>query len=571
MTNAPCPYLYSRDGEQRQRAPVPYPSFENSCQDVTEPETLLLTDQATFCLSGSHTFCPRYQALVADGIVAFSGTPRADFVTVPMDHATRRTQEDAFAHGRTSPKNPPLDDLWQAEDQDDLLSTDHLWSTPTDLPVTRWYPWLVAGLLFFAVIAVGSVFAAYAGWQLALDRLATARSGEVQTLAAAAGPVQPIYLVMTATSESAAPVVEGQGAVVVAPRTGLDAPKAAPPTAMADTGFPQAVTATPVIVVPLPGVTPVQQSDAVAQNQNSNQPPGAADLPATNAPGNVQLPPLESTPTPVPIINVELAVPTRRPTPEFDIPTSTAEAPTATLTETPIPIVGTPIVIFGPDESSVPPGECTKVRWHVENVRAVYYESQAAFGDGDHEECIKDESDSYALTVILANGQTQIYTTTVGIIWPTPTPSVTPSFTPEIIPTETWTPLPPTATPTPDVVFGTTLAIAGDNPHICSVDSQCTIGVLATNSGDTIDTLAIDLVAAGDWPALICNQVGTCSDSHLVIPNVGPANTVFANLQLTIPADSGGQEMSYALRAVSEGSGGSVVSQVIELKIESSE
>jgi hypothetical protein len=303
--------------------------------------------------------------------------------------------------------------------------------------------------------------------------------------------------------------------------------------------------------------------------------PGATTgaLIPTDTPVNLQLPPADSTATPVPVINLQVEIPTRRPTPAFDIPTSTPEvlelAPTATATL--VPILGTPTIIFAADEGNIPPGECTRVRWHVENVRAVYYENQAAFGDGSQEECLRDEAVTYALTVIFADGQTKIYTTSVGILWPTPTPSITPSFTPEVLPTETWTPVPPTATATPEVVYGTTFSINGDNPYRCSSGSQCNIGLLATNSGDSLDTLAIEIVAAGDWPALLCSQIGTCSGQRLVIANVGPGNTLFATLQLTVPADSVGQSTTYAIRSVSDGSKGTVTSQVTELVIESSE
>ncbi|MEZ4733347.1 MAG: hypothetical protein R3E79_40140 [Caldilineaceae bacterium] len=160
--------------------------------------------------------------------------------------------------------------------------------------------------------------------------------------------------------------------------------------------------------------------------------------------------------TPAAVINVLQEVPTRRPTPVFELPTSTPVPlePTATATETPTPpILGTPVVIFGPDDSAVPPGECTNIRWHVVNVREVYYENQAAFGDGVKEECIDDEADSYALTVIFGDGQSKIFTTTVGVLWLTPTPRLTSSFTPEPMHTETWTPEPPTATPTPNVYY----------------------------------------------------------------------------------------------------------------------
>lgn len=581
MSKASCPYVFRIDANQRHCAPIDYPSFENSCLAMAEQSSLLLADQATFCLSGSFRYCQRYQTGAAEEILLQSADDENKHDVnraVPELRSGNFTNQEQGAWQRKA--NVSRDRPGQQSDgvtatatldevmTDDLLLVEEESATTLPWPgiAGRWYSWLAAGLLFFAVIAVGGVFAAYTGWQLALDQLATARAGQVNTLASGAvQQVQPLYVVMTVTPEAVVERVNPTAEGAVAPRTGLEA-KAEGAAAIEQNSYPAAVTATAVVLVPLPTAT-VGEANAVAQTN----PPA---LVATEQPANIQLPPAASTPTPVPIINVQVAVPTRRPTPEFDIPTSTPDAaiePTATATATAVPIVGTPVIVFAADESTIPPGECTHVRWHVENVRAVYYENQAAFGDGSKEECLRDEADSYALTVIFGDGQTKIYTTTVAILWPTATPSITPSFTPEILPTETWTPVPPPATPTPAIVYGTTFSINGDNPYRCQAGSQCNIGVLATNVGDSLDTLAIEIVAAGEWQALLCSQIGTCSGQRLVIANVGPGNTLFATLQLTVPADSTGQTTTYALRSVSDGSNGAVTSQVIELTIESSE
>lgn len=565
MRKSACPYLVSTDPNGRQRAPIDYPSFENSCLAAEPNHSLLLADQATFCLSGSCHFCTRYQAAIVQEHESWPAQP-ADTTqhaqAIPPISATEANGADEIFSGT----------LWEVNEhtpteteQRETTEPPPRWSTQL---ASRWYSWAAAGLLFFAVITVGGVFAAYTGWQLALDQLASARAAQVNTLhSAAVEQTQPRFVVMTATAEPQEVPMQ----LAIAPRSALEEKQGdnQPVTPVQDpNSYPPAVTATPVVIVPLP--TGLENSGSGTQTDASqgatNQQPAPT---ATIAP--IQLPAIESTPTPVPVINVQVAVPTRRPTPAFDIPTSTPEPPQPTPTDTPLPILGTPIIVFSADAQSIPPGECTHLRWHVENVRAVYYESLPAFGDGSHEECLKDEADSYALTVTFADGQTKIYTATVDILWPTPTPSLTPSFTPEILPTETWTPIPPTATPTPDIVYGTTLAINGENPYRCQAGAQCNIGVLATNTGDSLDTLAIELLEGGKWSATICSQIGTCSTQRLVIANVGPQNTVFATLQITIPGDSGGQTTNYALRAVSDGSGGSTTSQVIELTIESTE
>ncbi len=585
MSKASCPYIVRFDANQRQCAPIDYPSFENNCLAMEEGSSLLLADQATFCLSGSFRYCQRYQMVVAEDFLPHVDGDTSNTSDYNGDYRGKVTGNRAFAsqEAATQKSRAPLPDrriqqpdtVATAVGDDDLFADDLLPAEVENAAAApwlggtgRWYSWLAAGLLFFAVIAVGGVFAAYTGWQLAVEQLSTARAAQVNTLASGAvQQVQPLYVVMTVTPEAVADTVNANAEVAIAPRTGLEA-KASNTPSSDQNSFPAAVTATSIILVPLPPTT-VGQVDTVDQTN----PPAVV---ATDQPANIQLPPAESTPTPVPIINVQMQVPARRPTPEFDIPTSTPDAveaveAIATATATDVPIVGTPVIVFAADERTIPPGECTHVRWHVENVRAVYYESQAAFGDGSKEECLRDEADSYALTVILGDGQTKIYTTTVDILWPTATPSITPSFTPEILPTETWTPLPPTATPTPNVVYGTTFSINGDNPYRCNAGNQCNIGVLATNVGDSLDTLAIEIVSTGSWQALLCSQIGTCSGQRLVIANVGPGNTLFATLQLTIPADTVGQTTTYALRSVSDGSNGAVTSQVIELTVESSE
>lgn len=614
MTKRYCPYLTNWDAQGRTTPPIDYPSFENHCLGLHDGDSLLLADQATFCLSGSHALCPLYSALQAME-PRESEQPATSFQRPTYQQRNTETARvpttAPFIPYTPSPQTPSAasatastvtadDQPWQAthmggtnrgqmDDMETMAETawaaaDEDVDTAHPMPLlgerwekwlpssNRWWTWASAVMLFVTVIVVGGLFAAYAGWQLALDQLATARAGQVSTLANAPieQAVQPVWLVMTATPESAPPAATS-APVVIEPRTGQvikpgpdSGDHALAPTNNEELDYPAAVTPTPIVLVPLPTTNTSNNSTSPPE-----QPPASENqviLP-TATPASIALPPADATATPVPVINVQVAVPTRRPTPEFDIPTSTPEPPQPTATNTVAPILGTPVVVFAPDESAVPPGECTKVRWHVENVREVYYENLPAFGDGNKEECLEDERDTYALTVIFGDGQTKIYTTTVGIVWPTPTPSVTPSYTPEIEPTETWTPLPPTATPTPNVVYGTTLSINSDNPARCNAGETCTIGVLATNTGDTLDTLAIELVANGTWPAMLCSQVGTCGSPRLVVANVGPANTVFVDLQITVPGDAQGQSTGYAVRSVSDGSSGAISSQVSEITI----
>jgi uncharacterized protein YraI len=74
---------------------------------------------------------------------------------------------------------------------------------------------------------------------------------------------------------------------------------------------------------------------------------------------------------PTPIPPTPTPTPTLTPTPTAS-PTSTP-TPTGTATPTPTPTTGlTPIVEFGATKTTLDPGECTTLQWHVENVKAAY-------------------------------------------------------------------------------------------------------------------------------------------------------------------------------------------------------
>ncbi|MEZ4864784.1 MAG: hypothetical protein R3C14_25960 [Caldilineaceae bacterium] len=568
MAPSICPYLTRTDGQGRFAAPIDYPSFENHCRALGDETMLVLADQATFCLSGSYRLCDHY--LAQQWTTAAATDPRAGQPAsghIPHAYGTTGTEQAFRPDGADTPSSrssaagprratsrqqAPQSATPPSEWEEDAPTADepHWSSRPQP---SQFWTWVGAGIIFVSVFLVGGIIAAYTGWQLAQENLALARQNEVSTLPSGQAAAQPLFLVVTAVNQAptesdaalptpAAPVDEGSGA----------------PAQLQQNAFPVAVTPTPVPVIV--GAQPTPTNGA---NSDAGQ-----AAPVVVTPQNLLLPPVE--PTPVPVIDVLQPVPTRRPTPEFELPTSTAVPVEPTATATAV-IVGTPVVIFSPDEQLVPPGECTKLRWHVENVRAVYYENQAALGDGVHEECIKKEADTYALTIILGDGQTHIYTATVGVLWPTATPTPTPSFTPELIPTETWTPEPPTLTPTPNVVYGVTLGIEGDAHRQCNVDSECAIGVLASNVGDSTDTIAVEIASSDSWQALLCRQDGVCSTSKLALSEIGPGNTAYIALRITVPVGVSGQHAMYQLRALSEGSGGSITSEVVTVEVVAAE
>ncbi|GAB4450893.1 MAG: hypothetical protein Kow00120_21240 [Anaerolineae bacterium] len=87
-------------------------------------------------------------------------------------------------------------------------------------------------------------------------------------------------------------------------------------------------------------------------------------------------------------------------------PTPTPLPPT--LTPTP----SGPIVNFFADKVTLSPGECTTIRWDVQNVQAVYYQGVPVVGQGSSVEC-PGTTTTYQLSVIFTNGVEQFYTVTL--------------------------------------------------------------------------------------------------------------------------------------------------------------
>lgn len=502
-----CPHLGVVDHNQQRQPPIEFPSFENQCLATGASELILLGDQATYCFSSSYRSCPRLRRAQAadDAVLEFA----------PLHaHAKEAWTAPVLPEGDLDAAFVPLLGAEAEETRGDRR---------------RW-AWIGAALVFATVFLCGGMIASYTGWQwIARNLPARAANGRVDTVSAAStAPV--IFLVQTATPAlmggPTAPVATAP--VIVAPLASHAAP-----------AFPVAVTPTPIVLAP-------PLADAVS---------GEATLELA---------------APLPPIDVDAPIPTRRPTPIFDLPTSTPLSdapPTLTATDTPVPL-GTPVVIFAADESQLQAGRCTFVRWNVRNVREVYYENLPMSGQGEREECIDDESQVYSLLVVLGDGSSQVYTTTIAYLPPTPTPTVTPSFTPEPVFTPTWTPPPPTATPTPVVNYGVVLSVNGANPLTCSPGQTCDVGLLATNAGDAIDTLIVTITQGGVFASQLCRPDGVCAANDLNIVSVGPGNTAYVLLRVAVPADApSSQNATYTLLAASGGSGRTVVSQGVNVTV----
>ena len=535
MAKSICPYLGTVDLDNNPDNAVEYPSFENHCLVGDSLDALLLTEQATLCLAGSHRYCARYQAAAATGTPALNPAFSASRSTTP--EAEPVAPSNAPAHGWPG---LPIDSPGLSEKADQLR---------------RQWGWVGAGIIFLSIFACGSLFAAYVGWQMVTGNFLAQSPASIDTLADATTPTpQPVYTIITATSPP-----QAIAAITLAPVAG--APVITPTFA-----FPQAVTPTPVVVLPQAG----------AAQPSNGQIVEATLVDATLVP---TLDPLAPPPAPVDNGQTENSapfdasaeIPTRRPTPIIDLPTSTPEQvvePTATSTPMPTPTLGMPVVQFAPLEQAVMLGECTIVRWNVINVQAVYYENLPVNGVGEKEECIDDEPVIYKLAVAFHDGTNKVFTTTVVPLFPTPTLTPTPSFTPEIIPSPTWTPEQPTGTPTPNVRYATSLAVQASNPQSCAIGVPCTIGVLITNSGDTLDNQSVTIAQAGPWSPQLCRGDGVCSGGTLSLNAMGPGNTAYVNFKLEIPADAQPQTVTYGLRSISDGSGGSVMSETVAFNIE---
>jgi hypothetical protein len=415
-------------------------------------------------------------------------------------------------------------------------------------------------MIFVTVVLCGSIFALYTGWQLVHATFLADRANQAQSLQRAA-TTPAVLLIVTATSASpseAPPEAPAASAATSLPQ----------PTTVLVNGFPQAVTPTPVVINPSSN-QPVQPHAQPVQVVAINPAPVAGELLSTTQ-SDPQAETLPNITLPTPALNLQVEIPTRRPTPLLDLPTSTPIAVEPTATPTPAPPLGAPVVIFAPLQTSLTAGSCTLVRWHVENVQAVYYENQGVNGDGEQEECIDDESEVVTLAVILGTGSTKIYTTTLTYLPPTPTLTPTPSFTPEenFEPSPTWTPDAPTATPTIFVQYGTTIEIFGESRHQCAPGSTCEYDLLVTNTANAPDNLVLTFVQSGPWPTLLCEENGNCSTSNLTLNNLSSGSNRLIKLKVNVASDATPQIATYRLQSISSGSGGSATSAVVTVEVE---
>jgi len=692
MDQQTCPYLGTLDSKQNQKPGVSHPSFENHC--FANPNfvdgTLLLGDQATYCLFGGCTHCPRFQDAQRYNRPTASLFPTG-FSPLPKLTYPKEPGPETIDFGMVD--SEPLDpdqivvNVAQADDAFELIdfavdsanakrtnsgasslgtrierefTSDEPWSDEDDFDDERGFSpvWLVATTLFLGTFLCGGVMAAFLSFQVVRSNLfaspavegainivnpAQRSNGVEQVLIAQEDPANPaLYIVHTATPDGSSSAGEEALSDIVADESGLqldaqaivdvgsgddlisengeaesngsetdrDEDDGGPDNAdmlaiVAPTptiNFPKAVTPTSIVVVLSNLDNRSERGDSQVVSPSDISAPGEND---SESPRFIPAP----TSTPIPEINVRIPVPTppqNAPAPdsaqdglidtvneivandnsasapavqsgaESVSNTSQNEAaaeeevkeeeatpkPTPTITPTWPP----PLVLFSTKDQALMAGECTELRWTVENVRAVYVENIATGGTGDQEECIRDEDETFVLTVVLPDGNTKIYTTTVRLLLPTPTPTNTPTFTPVPIPTETWTPVPPPPTPTPAFIYGVTLDAAGNSLE-CTAGASCELGLTVTNIGNVTDNLVVYVERGGEWLPSLCRSGDVCSVDRLVVAGVGAGNVGQLSLKFDIPAGSAPRSESYVFRASSELSGGDARSESITIDV----
>ncbi|MBI5033790.1 MAG: fibronectin type III domain-containing protein [Chloroflexi bacterium] len=80
----------------------------------------------------------------------------------------------------------------------------------------------------------------------------------------------------------------------------------------------------------------------------------------------------------------------------------------------PNPVNGSATISFTANPTSVQPGQCSTLRWDVDNVREVYFEGAGVAGHADQQQC-PSQNTTYTLTVILIDGSVRTSTATVAV------------------------------------------------------------------------------------------------------------------------------------------------------------
>jgi hypothetical protein len=181
------------------------------------------------------------------------------------------------------------------------------------------------------------------------------------------------------------------------------------------------------------------------------------------------------------------------PTSTFTPPPSPTAAPTATRTPRPTATsVPAATVSFTAQAERITAGECSTLRWDVDNAQAVFLDGQGVTGHASQQVCPR-QTQTFELRVVSASGETR-QRVTVTVIQPVASPTTSPSA-----PTFTSTSLPtlqkqaqvvapqrsPTATIRPAPAASATMTSATPAPAVAARTASTPRKVAAVKTGQT--------------------------------------------------------------------------------------
>jgi hypothetical protein len=260
--------------------------------------------------------------------------------------------------------------------------------------------------------------------------------------------------------------------------------------------------------------------------------PPLADTPTATL--TLTPPPPASTDTPTPTLtpsptSTGTPLPTETPTPTptatpTATPTSTATpTPTATFTPSPPP---PPQISFRVDNENLVAGQCTTLRWEVDNVREVYIEGIGVPGHGSQDICPANTT-TYTMRVVLLSGAEETRAVTVTVTQPADTqpPSIN------------------RATATPNVIW----ASSGCGP------TQATFTALVTDDRGVAAVALWYRLGQGDWQTAPMSLTGTNTyQASLNAPSQGGTLGWFIQAQdtagNTAKSGIGGITVNYCIR-----------------------
>ena len=100
-------------------------------------------------------------------------------------------------------------------------------------------------------------------------------------------------------------------------------------------------------------------------------------------------------------------------TPEAATPVVTADSSDDSPADSPVEGTATPL-IFSADSTVLDAGECTILRWEIENVDAVFFDGTPVSGRGIREVC-PQETTRYTLLVLYSNGEQEPFLIVVEV------------------------------------------------------------------------------------------------------------------------------------------------------------